>query len=143
MRLTGEVVTIELKNGATITGTVVGVDQMMNIHLKVVKFVAKGKNPVTLDQSTVRGNTIRNVILPESLNLDTLLVDDTPKVKVKAQVKGLRSFVLPWSMLTRSGVEEAKKRKGKGPETKQMTRLIVTHVFGVFGRQTNEQNESL
>ncbi|EKE40459.1 LSM domain containing protein [Entamoeba nuttalli P19] len=87
MRLTNEVVTIELKSGAILTGTIVGVDNYMNVHLKVVKMTQKGKNPINLDQSTVRGNTIRNIILPESLNLDTYLVDDTPRLKVKAAVK--------------------------------------------------------
>lgn len=47
----------------------------MNTHLKSVKLVPKGKNPMTLDSLSVRGNTIRYYILPDSLNLDTLLVD--------------------------------------------------------------------
>ncbi|ELP94416.1 small nuclear ribonucleoprotein sm D1, putative [Entamoeba invadens IP1] len=87
MRLTNEVLTIELKDGSIVTGTVVGVDNYMNIHLKVVQLTPKGKNPITLDQSTIRGNNIRNIILPETLNLDTYLIDDTPRMKVKAVVK--------------------------------------------------------
>jgi small nuclear ribonucleoprotein D1 len=67
-----------------------GVDIAMNTHLKAVKLTAKGKNPVSLDHLSVRGNTIRYYILPDSLNLDTLLVDiDKPKqrpTKVKAAV---------------------------------------------------------
>ena len=51
----------------------------MNTHLKQVKLTLKGKNPTSLDHLSVRGNTIRYYILPDSLNLDTLLVDDTPK----------------------------------------------------------------
>ncbi|KAJ9528059.1 hypothetical protein QJQ45_005676 [Haematococcus lacustris] len=52
----------------------------MNTHLKAVKLTAKGKNPISLDHLSVRGNTIRYYILPDSLNLDTLLVDiDKPK----------------------------------------------------------------
>ena len=52
----------------------------MNTHLKVVKLIPKGRNPVTLDALSVRGNNIRYYILPDSLNLDTLLVDiDKPK----------------------------------------------------------------
>ncbi|KAJ9527754.1 hypothetical protein QJQ45_000317 [Haematococcus lacustris] len=57
-----------------------GVDIAMNTHLKAVKLTAKGKNPISLDHLSVRGNTIRYYILPDSLNLDTLLVDiDKPK----------------------------------------------------------------
>lgn len=51
----------------------------MNIHMKNVKVTLKGKNPVPMDHLSVRGSTIRYVILPDHLPLDTLLVDDAPK----------------------------------------------------------------
>lgn len=51
----------------------------MNTYLRNVKTTVKGKNPVTLDFLSIRGNNIRYYILPDSLNLDNLLVDDTPK----------------------------------------------------------------
>ena len=60
----------------------------MNTHLKNVKLTAKSKNPVSLEQLTVRGNNIRYFILPESLPLDTLLVDDAPKI-TKAKVHSM------------------------------------------------------
>lgn len=47
----------------------------MNTHLKAVRLLPKGKNPTQLDHLSVRGNQIRFFILPDSLNLDTLLVD--------------------------------------------------------------------
>ena len=56
-----------------------GVDVSMNTHLKAVKMTVKGRNSVTLDTLCVRGNNIRCYILPDSINLDTLLIDDTPK----------------------------------------------------------------
>ena len=62
-----------------------GVDICMNTHMKSVKLTLKGKNPVSLDHLSVRGNNVRYFILPDSLNLDTLLVDDTPKLKTKAK----------------------------------------------------------
>jgi len=34
-----------------------------------------------MDHLSLRGNNIRYYILPDSLNLDTLLVDDTPRIK--------------------------------------------------------------
>ena len=56
----------------------------MNTHLKMVKLVAKGRNPINLEHMSVRGNNIRYYILPDSLNLDTLLVDlDHPKTRPK------------------------------------------------------------
>jgi len=88
MKLSKETVTIELKNGTIVHGTIVGVDVSMNTHLKTVKMTLKGKNPVQLDSLSIRGNNIRYVILPESLNLDTLLVDDTPKSKPKSKEVG-------------------------------------------------------
>jgi small nuclear ribonucleoprotein D1 len=52
----------------------------MNTHLKAVKLIPKGKNPISLEHLSVRGNNIRYYILPDNLNLDTLLVDiDQPK----------------------------------------------------------------
>ena len=55
----------------------------MNTHLKSVKMTVKGKEPLSLDTLSLRGNNIRYYILPENLPLDTLLVDDTPKAKAK------------------------------------------------------------
>ncbi|CAD6243893.1 unnamed protein product [Miscanthus lutarioriparius] len=83
MKLNNETVTIELKNGTVVHGTITGVDISMNTHLKTVKLTLKGKNPVTLDHLSVRGNNIRYYILPDSLNLETLLVEETPRVKPK------------------------------------------------------------
>ena len=83
MKLSNETVTIELKNGTVVHGTVAGVDVSMNTHLKQVKMTLKGKNPVSLDTLSIRGSNIRYYILPDSLNLDTLLVDDTPKLVQK------------------------------------------------------------
>ena len=45
----------------------------------------KGGSPVNLDQISIRGSEIRHIILPDSLPLDTLLIDDTPKPKNKAR----------------------------------------------------------
>src|SRR5690349_12453268 len=83
MKLTNETVTIELKNGTVVVGFITGVDVSMNTHLKQVRLTVKGHDPVTLDNLTIRGNNIRYFLLPDSINVDTLLVDDTPKVRQK------------------------------------------------------------
>lgn len=56
-----------------------GVDVSMNTHLKSVKMTVKNKEPVQLDTLSIRGNNLRYFILPDSLPLDTLLIDDAPK----------------------------------------------------------------
>ena len=55
----------------------------MNTHLKAVKLTVKNKEPISVDTITIRGNNIRYMILPDSLPIDTLLVDDTPRAKAK------------------------------------------------------------
>ncbi|PWN44961.1 Sm-like ribonucleo protein, partial [Ceraceosorus guamensis] len=81
MKLNNESVTIELKNGTVVHGTVTGVDPQMNTHLKTVKMTVKGRDAISLDTLSIRGNNTRYWILPDSLPLDVLLVDDAPKPK--------------------------------------------------------------
>lgn len=57
----------------------------MNTALRTVKMTPKGREPISLDTINIRGSTIRYYILPDSLPLDTLLVDDQPKPRNKAR----------------------------------------------------------
>lgn len=105
MKCTNETVTIELKTGkislkssqpeihvltmhrigTIIHGTIASVSPQMNTSLRTAKMTVKGGSPVSLDQINIRGSEIRYYILPDSLPLDTLLIDDTPKPKNKAR----------------------------------------------------------
>ena len=62
---------------------IIGVDMSMNTHLRSVKMTLKGRDPVSLDTLSLRGNNIRYYILPESVPLDTLLIDDAPRRKAR------------------------------------------------------------
>lgn len=66
-------------------GTITSVSPQMNTSLRNVKMTPKGQDPVQLDAMNIRGSTIRYYILPDSLPLDTLLIDDAPKPKNKAR----------------------------------------------------------
>ncbi|OWR51102.1 probable small nuclear ribonucleoprotein Sm D1 [Danaus plexippus] len=85
MKLSHETVTIELKNGSVVHGTITGVDVAMNTHLKAVKVTLKNKEELQLETLSIRGNNIRYFLLPDSLPLETLLIDDAPKGKGKRE----------------------------------------------------------
>lgn len=53
----------------------------MNTHLSNVKMTVKDRKAETLKSLSIRGNNIRYFILPDTLNLNTLLIDDTPRPK--------------------------------------------------------------
>ena len=55
----------------------------MNTHLKTDKMTVRGREPISLDTLSIRGNNTRYWILPDALPLDTLLVDDAPRPKGK------------------------------------------------------------
>lgn len=64
----------------------------MNTHLKGVKMTVKNKKSVQLETLSIRGNNIRYYILPDTLNLNTLLIDDMPRPK-KIEGKVARTSV--------------------------------------------------
>ncbi|KAG9202639.1 hypothetical protein G6514_004131 [Epicoccum nigrum] len=84
MKCQNETVTVELKNGTIFNGTITPVSPLVNVALRTIKYTPKDLDNVTLDTMTVRGSTVRYIILPDSLPLDTLLIDDTLKPKNKS-----------------------------------------------------------
>lgn len=72
-------------SGTILHGTITSVSPQMNTALRAVKMTPRGRDPISLDTINIRGSTIRYYILPDSLPLDTLLIDDAPKPKNKAR----------------------------------------------------------
>ncbi|KAG5947500.1 mRNA splicing protein smd1 [Claviceps monticola] len=105
MKCANETVTIELKNARFVHGTISSISPQMNTALRNVKMTAKGQEPIPLDSMNIRGSTIRYFILPDSLPLDTLLIDDAPKPKNKARKEAERSA---------GGVSGGRGRGGRG-----------------------------
>eukprot|EP00927_Polykrikos_kofoidii_P021053 TRINITY_DN20072_c0_g1_i1.p2 TRINITY_DN20072_c0_g1~~TRINITY_DN20072_c0_g1_i1.p2 ORF type:complete len:114 (+),score=14.02 TRINITY_DN20072_c0_g1_i1:138-479(+) len=77
-KLQKETVTIELKNGTSVHGTLVGVDTSLNSHMKQVKVTVRNKNPVNMLYLSIRGTNIRQIILPDQADLNYLLIDTVP-----------------------------------------------------------------
>ena len=98
MKINNETVSIELKNGTIISGTIIGVDMHMNTHLKNIRMTIKNKDPMMMDSMCVRGSTIRFFILPDSLPLDTLLIDDSVKAKNRKKLELDKELTLKGKM---------------------------------------------
>ena len=79
-KLVRETIDIELKDDTVIRGSVVGVDSAMNTHVRNVLITRPSKKETeTLESMTVRGSSIRYIILPQTINLDLLLKEEAPK----------------------------------------------------------------
>lgn len=76
MKLASEYVQIELKDGTVVAGTVLSVTPNMNTVLKDVRMTVKNEDPVSMDTITLRGSSIRYYVLPDTVNLDSMIIDD-------------------------------------------------------------------
>ena len=72
-RIINETITVELKNGIILHGTLLHSDKLMNLYLKKVKKTNNSIFNLNLESISIRGNTIRYVILPIWINFDSIL----------------------------------------------------------------------
>lgn len=130
MKLRNEQVTVELKNGTTVWGTLQTVSPQMNATLTDVKlslpnksgnsavasiFLSGGQHnaeqrATSLQYINIRGNTIRQIILPDSLNLDSLLVDERHLNRLRRTGKLTNEFSKKRRMDTGAGPAKRVKR---------------------------------
>lgn len=71
--LLNEFITVELKNGIIIYGTLFKFDKSMNLYLKDVKKSFKKEKSIYFDSVSIRGSMVRYIILPNWVNLDLIL----------------------------------------------------------------------
>ncbi|GMM28358.1 mRNA splicing protein [Martiniozyma asiatica (nom. inval.)] len=90
VRCKNENVQVELKSGHVVHGTVQAVSPTMNILLKNVKLIQNDQEPQHLEHITIRGNQVRLVVLPDELNLDSILSDPIFKSK-KSSTKRVKT----------------------------------------------------
>ncbi|KAI8901296.1 U6 snRNA-associated Sm-like protein LSm2 [Globomyces pollinis-pini] len=86
--LVGNTVTVELKNDLSITGTLLSVDQFLNIKLDniVVKDQKNFPHMMAVKNSFIRGSVVRYVKLPAHL-VDTELLQDAARKEAQNQQK--------------------------------------------------------
>lgn len=78
---TNQPVTVELKNGHSINGQILSVSPAMNLSMKNIKLVQPHQDPQLLQYINVRGNQIRQILLPDELNIDGVLSKSVVKIK--------------------------------------------------------------
>jgi len=82
-------------------------DMSMNTHLKNVKVTRKNASaPIGMDHLTVRGSSVRCILLPDSIPLDTHLIDDAPK---KARAGGGKGKGRGFGNRGRGGARKARR----------------------------------
>jgi small nuclear ribonucleoprotein D1 len=82
--------------------------------LKTVRLTMRNRDPVPLDSLSIRGNTIRYYILPDSIPVDTLLINDAPKAKKKKE-GGMSHFdIKETKFLERGGARGRGRGAGRG-----------------------------
>ncbi|CAN3375457.1 hypothetical protein DIURU_002349 [Diutina rugosa] len=99
---TNQPVTVELKNGTSVSGQMVSCSPTMNLSMKNIKVVQRHHDPQMLKHINIRGNQIRQILLPDDLNVDAVLAKSATKIKgsgagpgakpVRKPMRGKRGF---------------------------------------------------
>ncbi|GBL51355.1 Sm snRNP core protein Smd1 [Candidozyma auris] len=78
---TNQPVTVELKNGNSVNGQVLSCTPTMNLSMKNIKLIQPHQDPQLMPFINIRGNQIRQVLLPDDLNIESLLAKSAVKMK--------------------------------------------------------------
>ncbi|KAG0151308.1 hypothetical protein CROQUDRAFT_56923 [Cronartium quercuum f. sp. fusiforme G11] len=93
--LTGQEVTVELKNDLAIQGTLASVDQFLNLKLENIKVLDQERHPhmMAVKNCFIRGSVVRYVQIPKNAVDTQLLEDATRKGMLNLEIS-LICFVL-------------------------------------------------
>ncbi|KAI9632456.1 uncharacterized protein MKK02DRAFT_40759 [Dioszegia hungarica] len=82
--LTDQVITVELKNDLSITGTLKSVDQFLNIRLDGISVEDPERHPhmLAVKNCFIRGSVVRYVRM-QARNVDTTLLEDATRREAK------------------------------------------------------------
>lgn len=78
---TNQSVTVELKNGTSVNGQLLSCTPLMNVSLKNIKLIQPHQDPQLMQYMNIRGNQIRQIILPDELNIEGLLAKSSMRIK--------------------------------------------------------------
>lgn len=78
---TNQPVTVELKNGNSVNGQILSCSPTMNLSMKNIKLIQPHQDPQLMPYISIRGNQIRQVLLPDDLNIENLLSKSAVKTK--------------------------------------------------------------
>lgn len=78
---TNQSVTVELKNGTSVNGQLLSCTPLMNVSLKNIKLIQPHQDPQLMQFMNIRGNQIRQIVLPDELNIESLLAKSNMRIK--------------------------------------------------------------
>lgn len=78
---TNQPATVELKNGNSINGQILSCSPLMNLSMKNIKLIQPHQDPQLLQFISIRGSQIRQIILPDDLNIESVLAKSVVKIK--------------------------------------------------------------
>ncbi|KAK6461327.1 hypothetical protein DFJ63DRAFT_315128 [Scheffersomyces coipomensis] len=111
---TNQPITVELKNGNSISGQLLSCSPSMNLSLKNIKLIQSYQDPQLLDYMNIRGNQIRQIILPDEINIDNILAKSVTKIKGQGAGPGAKPLPTRGSGGPRGGRGGGPRGGGRG-----------------------------
>lgn len=89
---TNHSITVELKNGTSVNGQLLSCTPLMNVSLKNIKLIQPHQDPQLMQFMNIRGNQIRQILLPDELDIESLLAKSVVRIKGSGAGPGSRTL---------------------------------------------------